>query len=98
MYFGLNNGFKKNYINTPALAEGLIYAISDEQITIDGVSMKATLPWPTSFKSATQIGKWLLLFSSSTSAYFLNTEKLVEPATISDVNALFIRKGIKLKK
>jgi len=97
MYYSFIKSFKKNYFNNPALAEGLTYTLSDELITVHGSLLNGTQPWSVSFKEAVKIDKWILLSSSGSTAYFLAIEKLVAPATISDVKDLFQRKGVKMK-
>ena len=98
LYYSFVKESKKSYFSTPALAEGLAHTLSEESITIHGNSMNGIQGWAVSFKQAVKIGKWILLSSSGTTAYFLDTEKLVAPATITDVGELLLRKGIKLKE
>ena len=89
LYYSFIRGFKKNYLNTPALAEGLTYTLSDEAIETQGLSTNSKQPWPASFKQAVKIGKWILLASSGTTAYFLDTEKLIQPFSVTDITKIF---------
>lgn len=95
LYYSFVRGFKKNYYNTPALAEGLTYMLSEESIITEGESTNSRQPWSSSFKQVVKIGKWMLLSSSGTTAYFLDTEKLIAPATLADVQELLRTKGVK---
>lgn len=97
LYYSIRRGFKKNYLNTPALAEGCTYTLTEESITMEGNSISSKQPWSTSFKQAVKIDKWMVLSSSGTTAYFLDTEKLVAPASISDMEETLKRKGVALK-
>lgn len=98
LYYTFVKGFKKNYFNTPDLLDGLSYTLSNDSISVQGNIVNSIQPWPVSFKRAIKIGKWILLSSSGTAAYFLNIEKLAAPATLTDVKELLQSKGIQLEE
>jgi hypothetical protein len=98
MYFSYKRLFKKNYMNTPALAEGAIYTLSDSTISMISESTNVSQPWPISFKKALLIDHWIVLYASATTAYFLDLNTLVSPAALSDVKILLQQKGILLKE
>lgn len=98
IYYSYRKAIKKNYLNTPALSEGLSYTLTDELIETHSSTINGSQPWAASFKTANKVGKWILLPSSGNAFYFLDTEKIVAPSTISDVEELFKRKNVKLKK
>lgn len=98
LFSRFNTAFKKNYANTPALVDGLTITLSEQSIAIHSLLINGEQPWPASFKRAVKIDKWIILSSGPTTAYFLNTEKIESPATLTDLAALLQHKGVKLVK
>ncbi|MBD2722460.1 hypothetical protein [Hymenobacter armeniacus] len=98
IYYSYRKAIKKNYLNTPALSEGLNYTLTEELIQTQSSTINGSQPWAASFKTANKVGKWILLPSSGNAFFFLDTEKILPPSTMSDVEELFNRKGVKLKK
>jgi Mn2+/Fe2+ NRAMP family transporter len=98
VFFLLNKNIKRNYRNTPHLADGATYTLADTTITGEGPSIQFRQPWPVTTKKAYQIGHWVVLYASATTAYFLNLHALEAPATLTEVEAMLQQQGIVLKK
>jgi len=97
-YYSYVKAFKKNYDNTPALSDGLTYTLSDDSIIMQGNAVNSVLPWPATFKKAVRINRWILLSSSGAAAYYLDTTQIITPATVTDIEQMFQRKGVKMVK
>jgi hypothetical protein len=96
-FFNINKTINKNYLNTSALADGMTVTLTETSISLHSKLVNSEHPWPVSYKQAIRIKNWVILSSGPASAYFLDTEKIISPATITDLEALLQHKGIKIK-
>lgn len=53
---------------------------------------------PQLLKKAVRINRWILLSSSGAAAYYLDTTQIIAPATVTDIEQMFQRKGVKMVK
>jgi hypothetical protein len=98
LVFNINKNIKKNYLNTPILAEGMTVTLTENSISVHGPSVNGEQSWPNSYKQAIAVKNWIVLSYSAASVYFLDTNRIVPPATTTDVEELFQHKGIKFVK
>jgi hypothetical protein len=98
LIFSINKSIKKSYLNTPALADGMTITLSENSISMHSHSINGEQPWPVSYKLAIKIKNWVIMSSGPASAYFLDTEQIAAPAMITDLEALFQRKEVKLTR
>jgi hypothetical protein len=98
IYLPFRKQFKLNYQNFPAFAEGATHTLTESDVYLVSTSTLSKQPWAPFYKKALLIDQWIVLYASATTGYFLDLRKLVAPATLADVEALFQSKGITLKK
>lgn len=98
VFFVINRNIKRNYHNSPHLADGATYTLADTTITGEGPSIQFRQSWPITTKKAYLLDDWVVLYASTATAYFLHLPALEAPASLADVEAILQQHGIVLKK
>jgi|GEM_PF-4494017 len=98
IFFLINRSIKRNYHNSPHLTDGAVYVLADTTISGEGPSIQFRQSWPITTKKAYLLGQWVVLYASTTTAYFLHLPALEAPATLVDVDAMLRQHDIILNK